>query len=402
MEYEYSLLSILVCFWITNILANLKTFNYLDERKNRSETIDGLRGFLALSVFFHHFVVTYYWKTYKTWMAPPEIIYFNYGRVGIALFFMISGFLFIGKLLDQKENINWLKLYESRLFRIFPVYIFSILIITFFVFSGSGWELKSSYFEIIDEYLQWFLFHGNEINGYQETKTVIAYVDWTLKYEWLFYFSLPLISILITKGNRYITAAMIMICFALFYKPHSVFSLSTKFLILFAIGGLVAYIYRLKLFNTEIFKTKLTSLVTAVLLIIILVYPYPLSFFHVLLMSWFFFYLAQGNDLFGILRLKTSRLLGEISYSIYLLHGTVLYLLFTYSPIIDVTELSPDMYALLLPFVTIIVILFSMTTFLMIERPFISIGRHYLLTTYLNSIANKISGILQKFSVKKR
>ena len=44
---------------------------------NRIETLDGLRGFLALSVFFHHAAVYQQYLRYHVWCLPPQVgIYF--------------------------------------------------------------------------------------------------------------------------------------------------------------------------------------------------------------------------------------------------------------------------------------------------------------------------------------
>jgi peptidoglycan/LPS O-acetylase OafA/YrhL len=45
--------------------------------------------------------------------------------------------------------------------------------------------------------LKWFLFIGEEVNGYSDRRRIIAGVDWTLSYEWLFYISLVFVFSLI-------------------------------------------------------------------------------------------------------------------------------------------------------------------------------------------------------------
>ena len=77
----------LVSFSITLLTAQLliykKSFSFLTNRKGRYGTIDGLRGFLAISVFFHHFIITRNWEIYGEWVSPDEVYYQNYGKLGL-------------------------------------------------------------------------------------------------------------------------------------------------------------------------------------------------------------------------------------------------------------------------------------------------------------------------------
>jgi len=90
---------------------------------------------------------------------------------------------------------------------------------------------------------------------------------------------------------------------------------------------------------------------------------------QVIFTSLFFIPIAYGNTLFGLLKQNASILLGEISYSIYLLHGLVLYFLFSVMNVINIGALNFSMYVLMLSLVGVIVIAFSTVTFLLIEKP---------------------------------
>ncbi len=81
--------------------------------------------------------------------------------------------------------------------------------------------------------------------------------------------------------------------------------------------------------------------------------------------------MALGNDLFGLLSRRGLKTLGEISYSIYLLHGIVLYVVFTLCNGFAVTGGSVTSYLAFLPFILLLVCGISTITFLVIEKPFI-------------------------------
>ena len=44
----------------------------VEDRANRFHAIDGLRGFLALGVFFHHAVISYFYYATGRWELPPR------------------------------------------------------------------------------------------------------------------------------------------------------------------------------------------------------------------------------------------------------------------------------------------------------------------------------------------
>lgn len=75
---------------------------------------DGLRGLAILAVLFAHL-------TYMPQIGFARV--FQYGRLGVDLFFVLSGFLITGILLDSKEFTGYFKnFYARRALRIWPLY----------------------------------------------------------------------------------------------------------------------------------------------------------------------------------------------------------------------------------------------------------------------------------------
>jgi peptidoglycan/LPS O-acetylase OafA/YrhL len=90
--------------------------------------IDGLRGFLAFGVFVHHASIWYYFLQHGSWVVPESRLYTHLGQSTVTVFFMITGFLFYGKVLESKKNnIDWLRLYVSRCLRILPLFLLVML-----------------------------------------------------------------------------------------------------------------------------------------------------------------------------------------------------------------------------------------------------------------------------------
>jgi peptidoglycan/LPS O-acetylase OafA/YrhL len=91
---------------------------------------------------------------------------------------------------------------------------------------------------------------------------------------------------------------------------------------------------------------------------------------QILILCVAFIIIALGNDLFGILSSYGLKTLGEVSYSIYLIHGLVLYSLFSWIQLYPVIGSDVTHYIMSLPPVLLLVCGLSLVTCLGIERPF--------------------------------
>ena len=106
--------------------------------------LDSLRGIAVLAVMISHFGIGADW----TWIVQSV----DLGRIGVRLFFVLSGFLITGSLLQLKSEINHGNLstkkalglfYYNRALRIFPIYyavIVTLWTIDFQNFSAVGLE----------------------------------------------------------------------------------------------------------------------------------------------------------------------------------------------------------------------------------------------------------------------
>src|ERR1035437_3929118 len=121
-----------VIIYLTAFLtAYIIKINYkITPLKGRYETIDGMRGFLALGVFIHHAAIWHQYLQTGWWDNPKSNLYAHFGQTSVQLFFMITSFLFISKLLNtNKKAFNWNNFFLSRIFRLVPLYFFSIALI---------------------------------------------------------------------------------------------------------------------------------------------------------------------------------------------------------------------------------------------------------------------------------
>jgi len=92
--------------------------------KNYFPQLDALRGIACLMVLFHHLV-------------PGSSKWVALGPLGVRLFFVMTGFLLVGNLLQQKQKgLNPLDIfknfYQKRAIRIFPVYFLALGLLLLF------------------------------------------------------------------------------------------------------------------------------------------------------------------------------------------------------------------------------------------------------------------------------
>lgn len=371
-------------FPLIAIALSLTTIFLLDKARPlslpefRYSSIDGLRGYLAFFVFIHHSSVWHGYIHTHEWAAPESHLYRYFGTGSVMVFFMVTAFLFFGRLLDAKKNkvaVDWTHLYISRVMRISPLFLFSTALA--FIVSGYvyNWLFNSSLQAILKNLLYTLgmgLFGAPVVDSFIENglnAPIMAGVLWTLPYEWVFYLCLPLIAILLgQKLSKYIFLLPLL---AIWYLVRHDLSLVRSYP--FLSGVLAAVLVRTNI------KNYLKGWISASLVLLLLIFSIinfgdPFSFFPLAALTCFFCVAASGNTFFGILNLRVSRLLGEISYSIYLLHGIVLFFLIR---IVlgdsKVSTLSIDVYWLYIILCIPALIMLCYFTFLNIEKPCINL-----------------------------
>ena len=338
----------------------------------RFTTIDGLRGYLAFFVFMHHSSVWYFYLRTDQWTVPPSNLYGNFGRSSVLIFFMITGFLFFSKLIDGRtRSIDWGKLFVSRFLRLVPLYLFAMFLLFLLVAIVSGWAMNESIPELLDEVIAWLAFTipgVPNLNGVNDTFAIIAWVTWSLPYEWLFYFSLPLLALAVgvIPPFIYIVLSIVGVTALAVWDPD----INLMLLIPFLSGMAAAMLVRLNLFR-QFATRKISSIILlGCIATAVAFYPVadePVPFF---LLTAAFILIACGNSLFGVLTSPASRTLGEMAYSLYLLHGITLFVTFYFILGEDNSRaLSPVAHWLVVAGITPVLVSLCFFTFRHIESP---------------------------------
>ena len=242
----------LACFVIAAAIAARSRFyrNLIDELKEgRSQMVDGLRGWLALGVFFTHADNMYYYFLRGHWAVERTAFYGNTGQAGVCLFFMVTAFLFWSRVLKTDADFSASALYLSRVRRIVPMYLASVLMVLAVVAVQSGFELRVGWLTLAKEVRAWLSFgflQDGPVNGVRGAHYINA-VYWTLAYEWMFYLALPLLA-LFARGAAF--AAMLAVAALFCYASPVTFC--------FLLGMLAAWAVHTRLGVLELSKHWLT------------------------------------------------------------------------------------------------------------------------------------------------
>ncbi|MGB6222655.1 acyltransferase family protein [Haloferula sp.] len=187
--------------------------------------LDGLRGIAILLVVIYHCSELVHLKTtgnpfdWFTWRV------FQLGWIGVDLFFVLSGFLITGILIESKSKPRYYQtFYARRSLRIFPLY-YVVVFFTFFVFpqiadviaskSASAAEALAE-LPPLEGKLPWYLFYASNflaaLDGNMGHRLLA--VTWSLAIEEQFYFVWPLIIYVCRqKTVLVISWAMVVIAF---------------------------------------------------------------------------------------------------------------------------------------------------------------------------------------------
>lgn len=371
-------------------LFSTRHFTFLDEpptqNERRSANVDGLRGFLALGVFLAHASGYATYVTTGYWGGGPSLFFNLLGSAGVALFFIITSYLFWGKAIagassihNAREYCRYLSgLYLARFFRIAPLYYFVIAFMLAIVLSVTGPHLYVSPARLFSEICNWLLLGIGAnvwVNGYGGPPMMTGMV-WTLGWEWYFYFSLAATSLVaFSRMGRLVFPVLIFAISALFILNGREASFS--YIILFSTGMIFAALPGRML---HVALSKPAKSVAALILIAAVYSGVATShtLIQTLLIAALFYLIISGCDLFGLLRTRAAQRLGAISYSIYLTHGICLHLVFSNPRIAQFALGSVLQYWSIVLFAAVVVTVFSSLTFICIERPGIAIGRSLL------------------------
>lgn len=344
---------VIICVFNTNY------FKFLDvQSKNLNYEVNGLRFFLAIGVAFHHFIYSYMYHSGHGWVLRGFDINFFLGRFGVAIFFIISGYLFYNKV---SSKTNWKVFFIKRYLRIAPMAILSSAIcIAIAIYLDDGtFDLSKQIWNIVYWFDAGIYNLRMNVSSVPNASLINAGVTWTLFWEWAFYFSLPFLSLFMKKNNR-LPVIITIIAVSYYFIPLVNYK-AACYIALFAAGFLAKEI---EFKSDNYFLINIAPLI----LIAIMVYAGSSSLILPMIPLCFLFFLLcnNNNSLFGIFRNKGVTRLGEISYSIYILHGIAWYVL---NISMESTNIIDPWYLFMSGLTLILIVIMCAFTYITIERP---------------------------------
>ena len=354
--------------------------------------VDGLRGILAVSVFFHHANQFFAFQAHPTdWLPPSSHFYVQVGVAPVTMFFFITGYVFWLKMIKHASIPLGPFLY-GRIGRLGPVYVFACVLCFTLIAFQSHFHRNESLALLIAQGASWLVFFGagHDMNHIMWSRLWLG-PAWTLRSEWLFYLSLPFLGWFARRIQRLPlivavagTIAFLLTTLNLHLTPHSpihaiveVFQAYFSFLAYtFIVGMAVAAIQ----FSPKVkawAQTNAASVVSLALIGITLFWgKTEYGWQESLLLVVPFACITLGNTWFGLLSSEPVRFLGRISYSFYLLHVVLLgsELLF-FKRYINFATLSQPRYWLFALGSCAFTVLVSAITYQFLEFPFLHVGR---------------------------
>lgn len=157
--------------------------------------LDGLRGLAILFVLFYH--------------NFGYVRLFEFGWLGVDLFFVLSGFLITDILLQARGTKNFLKnFYIRRVLRIFPIYYLCLFLFLVVFPRISQINFDMTYYENNQGWLWMYL--QNWLYIAKQTPNGASHLQhfWSLAVEEQFYMVWPLV-VLLLKKNRHLIIFLI-------------------------------------------------------------------------------------------------------------------------------------------------------------------------------------------------
>ena len=358
--------------------------------------LHGLRFIAAAMVFVHHMEQALdangLSNAYTTYPAL-----FLLGKLGVVLFFVLSGFLITYLLLEEESvgSINVKNFYFRRVLRIWPLY-YLIVGLSLFVFPHfefftlNGWSYSATdTTRLIQILLYLFLFANLALKV--AGPLLHASHTWSIGTEEQFYLIWPLLIKYIKRCRILLLISIIVGYMGLNYffqqpacgvVPYNVYI--TKFLDVFnidcmAIGGLVALLLYRKSFVLK-FILRIEVLVGSVILSLGMIYfnvrvPYFTYELYAVPFVLIILNLSSNGSITNLLENRFFHYLGNVSYGLYMYQPLMVFL-----SIKIFAGYLPDQYSVITLYVLsgILTVAVSGISYRYFETPFLKLKSRFI------------------------
>ena len=361
--------------------ARLANWYEVSSSAERISSMEGLRGVAVLLVFFVHFHALfghYVARSSLSFLSSRFLAISGHG--GVDLFFLISGYLIYGAVLDKR--IQYRRFLRRRVQRIYPTFL---VVLALYLILSVLFPSKSKIPDTWPEALLYVLANLFLLPGLLPIDPIMA-VAWTLSYEFCFYLTVPVFVAVtgLARWSKRKRVGFLICCTSVFlvasmapYVGHARFSL-------FLVGTLVYEAARSESFRQRLSATGEYATVALFVLACGAIYIMALnadlgivlrSGIRVLILCISLFLFAMYSIAFGgFLRRSFSwtpiRWLGNMSYSYYLLHSLTLQAIALALSKLISQDHSTGLFWAMMPFSFCLTLVSSTLLFISIEKPF--------------------------------
>ncbi|MGK4282331.1 acyltransferase family protein [Citrobacter freundii] len=350
---------------------------------NKVHSIQYMRGLASIFVVFYH-AKWYLNEIYS--QRDLGFLLFNYGAFGVDLFFIISGFI-ICLSTEKLEKHATFNFFIRRFFRIYPLLMICVTIYFLTIRSGSSYSLYlKSLIPMHSDYSA-----GSPFYGFNLLDTA-----WTITYEIAFYAVFGLAIYFNKKYRVYTSLIFIIVIFisASYYfngyistdayikqgnvKQNNALALFYSPMFLDFTYGIIIYVIYKNIYFKSVLFNRLTPCIVLLLFSLIasqisLFYGHgPLKWGLVSALIILALVMYEKNN--GIKKYKSLEYLGDISYSLYIVHLIILECAYKYDNIVFKNTTGFSRLFIVLSIILII----SVIVHELIEKPFISLGRRFI------------------------
>jgi peptidoglycan/LPS O-acetylase OafA/YrhL len=377
-EVFYFILIVILYFFGCFILSALNKRIVIEKpvTSTYSGSLEALRGFAAFLVFGAH-------STMYFGFAPKQVIAAAMGEVGVLLFFMLTGHLFWSQIREGRYNAT--TFFKKRIFRLLPimlVFITAIMLLDW-ITAGFPFPTRNQLLSLVRNYGFGFGTVVNSTGNVNDvfSKDIFLRLNniWTLRWEWLFYLTIPILATLKKFSNATVFAIFLII---LFMDPFKLMSGVTDivFVLAFWFGALS--------YELEKHKTEWTSwLFNRTLSNVVLVCGIAALFFYLLhgeltqknvripimiiLVFPIFLYFVISKSFLDRLTWAPMQLVGKVSYSFYLWHLAINFYVMRIMSRLFVQQQSLFAFISTCTIMMIVGVTLSIITYRYIEEPFL-------------------------------
>lgn len=309
----------------------------MDPGRKRYQFLDSLRGLAALMVVFHHLFTGNIVSAMERYdLKVPAFFLYNFTHSGVELFFVLSGVVLLRPYIRAQKTVKLSEFYYRRFRRIYPPYLGALIFSSAVVWLIHAWP--TWYSKIIIPFTLPEVISQTAIFNFDSQYYNLAW--WSLQIEILFYLCVPAILYLFsrqlrfTSRNLWTTIAITLLCMTLLQvyltaNYPRIYSYNYANLVLYKfIDYPICFLLGVYLAASDSSVKEAIYFITAGVLLVVV------SYFYLPMLYTGYGFIYAGLIILAFYKDQLRQYfekplliwLGERSYSLFLTHFSVLYL----------------------------------------------------------------------------